>query len=202
MPETEWQDYVRDEAKRRGLTVTSGYRSPAHNAAIGGAAGSHHTEGTIRLPGAIDVAGNAVALRAFFDDIKSKFVGRIRELYLNTKDWEAIKNNAPLARNPEAGRAQHLHISLPAEGGSPASGIPPQNRGDKALAALGEGGTAFCWPNLPGLMYDLKPIKGKDEVRPEDHCVQWSDIWFYGAGAAVSALGLILLFASSREEIA
>lgn len=38
-----------------GATPTSTYRTPAHNAAVGGAAGSHHTRGTPDNPRAVDL---------------------------------------------------------------------------------------------------------------------------------------------------
>lgn len=43
-------------ASKFGFSVTSGYRSPGHNAEIGGASGSHHMRGTAANPGAADIS--------------------------------------------------------------------------------------------------------------------------------------------------
>ena len=45
------------------LEITSGYRSPAHNAAVGGVARSFHTRGTRSNPGAVDLAGTRIDMR-------------------------------------------------------------------------------------------------------------------------------------------
>src|SRR6266508_2290344 len=103
-----WQEDVRVEARRRGLTISSGYRSTEHNREIGGAVGSYHTKGNVKLPGAFDVIGVAGTLREFFNYIKDAFKNRINELYLNIPGGtsEAIKRNKPLSGNPEVGRPQ------------------------------------------------------------------------------------------------
>lgn len=197
-----WQEYVKERAAELGLTVTSGYRSPEHNAEIGGAPNSNHTKGSTGNPGAIDVAGPANALRDFFNDLMAEFKGRINELYLNIPGGHsvAVRHNAALPDgvNPERGRPQHLHIAI-GGGSSPAGGIPLANRGDKALAATGDCSRRFCLPNLAGIAFDLNPLKG-DAARPADHCICWSDVWFYGGGTALAILGAILLFASAREN--
>jgi hypothetical protein len=51
-------------ARKFGLRVTSGYRSPAHNRAVGGVAGSYHTRGTPSNPGAVDLVGSGSAMQA------------------------------------------------------------------------------------------------------------------------------------------
>jgi hypothetical protein len=49
-------------AKRYGLTLTSGYRDPEHNAKIGGAKNSYHTRGQ-----AYDFSGSKTAMKQFAD---------------------------------------------------------------------------------------------------------------------------------------
>jgi zinc D-Ala-D-Ala carboxypeptidase len=62
---------LRALAYPRGLTITSGYRCPAHNAAVGGATESQHVHGTAAdLPPAADAA--AVAALQVFSGIGSQ----------------------------------------------------------------------------------------------------------------------------------
>ena len=51
-------------AKKFGLSPSSGYRDPSHNAAVGGVPNSYHTRGTPSDPGAIDLVGPVAAMRA------------------------------------------------------------------------------------------------------------------------------------------
>ena len=123
-----WQDTVQALADELGLTVTSGYRDPAHNRAIGGAPNSYHTRGTPEAPGAVDVAGPAEKLKQLFEEVRAAFAGRINELYLNLPGGtsEDIRHNQPISGNPEAGRPQHLHIAISgAAGGVPSVPFRP-----------------------------------------------------------------------------
>ncbi len=52
-------------AKKFGLSISSSYRDPAHNAAVGGVAGSLHTHGSSQNPGAIDFVPPSAAALAF-----------------------------------------------------------------------------------------------------------------------------------------
>lgn len=214
MAET-WQDWVRRRAGELGLVVTSGYRSPAHNADIHGSPSSYHTTGSAALPGAIDVGGAADKLKQFWNEAYNTFAGRIQELFLNVPasgEWLAVKNNSPLARNPEAGRGQHVHISV----GPPV--LPPGGRGaahrlvtDVANAGntLGEAGEAAarragidagklgaqaggkcprraCLPAVPHL------------IDADSVCLCWSDVFFYAAAIALVGWGSIALLTGAK----
>lgn len=107
-----WQDFVRKRVKHYRLTITSGYRTKEHNAAIGGAKNSYHLKGTELYPGAFDVAGPQHELALLFLELFREYPTRINELYLNVPDWIAIKGSEILTLNPERDRPQHLHIAL------------------------------------------------------------------------------------------
>lgn len=49
-------------ARKYGLRLTSGYRTPEHNAEVGGVSGSYHTRGTKENPGAVDLVGSPEAM--------------------------------------------------------------------------------------------------------------------------------------------
>lgn len=194
-----WQEWVQQNLPP-GTKETSGYRTPQQEAALGGPASSYHTRGTPSAPGAIDVGGPAAALKQLFDEIKAAFAGRINELYLNIPGGQSedIKANRPLGHNPEAGRAQHLHIALqptvaPAGGfqGAATTGGPGTAGGQSA------GGTecarAFCPPTAASIAYNALPAWLRGEA-PEQHCVCWSDVWVYGAGLFLVVSGSWLVF--------
>lgn len=110
----QWQDWVRREAKRRGLRVISGLRSLERQKRLKGSLTSYHLQGTKEHPGAMDVGGSAEGLASFFGAIRYGFSGRLRELFLHIPGGgsRAIKNNKVLEHDPETGRAQHLHIAI------------------------------------------------------------------------------------------
>lgn len=61
--------------KKFGLTMSSGYRSPKHNAEIGGAPGSLHTHGSPSNPGATDSVGPMGAMQAYIAYAKQHVAG-------------------------------------------------------------------------------------------------------------------------------
>ncbi len=81
-------------AQMFNATITSGYRDPAHNAAVGGVAGSSHTKGSPSNPGAHDFVPAQSALLA-----------------------EALKMGAKWVDNHDFGSGLHSHVSWFKQGG-------------------------------------------------------------------------------------
>lgn len=205
-----WEDWIASNLPP-GTQVTSGYRSPSYNAAVGGAPNSYHTTGTPQAPGAIDVGGSAAALTTLFGQIKAMFAGRINELYLNLPGGQSqdIRSNQAIGSNPEAGNPQHLHIALSGVGGpsnaidpttghviDPSTGVPfTAGAQHYAASGAGEGGAPtasecarqFCLPSLSQLTGG----------NPNCHC--WSDALFYGAGGILVGVGLLLTVAGAKS---
>jgi hypothetical protein len=80
------------KAMEYGLTITSGYRSPEGNAAVGGMKGSAHTEGR-----ALDVAGTKADMDRFAKWAK------------NSGLFDVVLWQTP-------GHYDHVHIDWPADG--------------------------------------------------------------------------------------
>lgn len=105
MNETAASMEARRKASEMGLRVTSTYRSPAENAAVGGMKGSAHTKGL-----ALDVAGSTSDMAAFARWAKASGL------------FETV-----LWRTP--GHFDHVHIDWSANGPAPTAGasLPEQN---------------------------------------------------------------------------
>lgn len=104
-------------ANKFGLQISSNYRSPAHNAAVGGVPNSSHTRGTPSNPGAFDFVPASSAMQSFagqrvagivenlIHDVgsglhnhiaffkKGGFVGNINKVYpgIQAPDWSGYK---------------------------------------------------------------------------------------------------------------
>jgi len=83
-----------------GLSMSSGYRSPQHNAEIGGAPGSFHTHGSPSNPGATDSVGPMGKMKAYIAFAKKHVVGL----------KEAMVDNY-------AGQGWNAHLGFFAKGG-------------------------------------------------------------------------------------
>jgi 3D (Asp-Asp-Asp) domain-containing protein/phage-related protein len=80
--------------RKFGLTQSSGYRSPEHNAAIGGARGSHHTRGSAANPGATDSVGPLGAMNEMISYARQHVAGLVEAMVDN---YAGLGNNAHLA---------------------------------------------------------------------------------------------------------
>lgn len=83
-------------ASKFGLTESSGYRSPAHNAAVGGVPGSLHTHGSSGNPGAIDFVPPSNAALSF----ATSHIAGLEEALIH-----------------DAGSGLHLHLGFFDKGG-------------------------------------------------------------------------------------
>ncbi len=208
-----WQEWVAANLPA-GTRETSGYRTPQQEAALGGPASSYHSQGTPDAPGAIDVGGPAAQLTALFEEIKQQFAGRVNELYLNLPGGgsQDIRNNQAIGTNPEAGRAQHLHIALRGIGANaidpqtghvidPTTGVPfTAGAPHYAANGAGEGGAgvcpaAFTWID-PAAWAGAALGRSPDQSQMHDLC--WSDVWVYGAGLVLVIGGAWMLMGGRK----
>ncbi len=89
-------------AKKHHLKINSGYRTPAHNKAVGGVPGSDHTKGTPSNPGAVDLGGSVADMQAAAAEAHSMGIGTLIH---------------------DAGSGLHLHLSF--AGGTVGDGTAP-----------------------------------------------------------------------------
>lgn len=72
-----------------GLTMSSGYRTPQHNAEIGGVPGSLHTHGSPSNPGATDSVGPMAKMNAYVAYARQHVAGLQEALVDNAAGWNA-----------------------------------------------------------------------------------------------------------------
>lgn len=97
-------------ANKFGLSMSSGYRSPQHNAAVGGVPNSLHTHGSPGNPGAIDLVGPVGAMNAALI-------------------WARQNLNLAESMVHDVGSGLHLHLGFFKRGGFA-----------RGMAVVGEGG--------------------------------------------------------------
>ena len=97
------RENVRAKARKYGLIVSSGQRSPARNAAVGGAPQSAHLTGD-----AEDYVGAPGNMRAFARDVAANDAGNLSELYHGAI---AIKNGRRV--RGIGGHQTHVHVAWP-----------------------------------------------------------------------------------------
>jgi hypothetical protein len=98
-----YKEYKKKKVKEVGIRITSGYRSPALNAAIGGATNSQHVKGE-----ACDVE----VVITFADGKKEVLPFNV--LYEDIKAWVKNKDlNVDQCIQEQSGLAKWIHISLP-----------------------------------------------------------------------------------------
>lgn len=126
-------------AKKAGLTVGSTYRTPSHNAGVGGKAGSLHTHGSMANPGATDLNG------PFGNLYKGQRIAR---------NYKPIENLVH-----DVGSGLHLHLGWFARGGM----LGKFAQG--GFTGLGDLTTEGLMPKVPNKRFK-KPKKVKSTHRP------------------------------------
>ncbi len=100
-------DTVSQEAKRFGLTTTSGQRTVQHNKDVGGAANSNHLSGN-----AYDFAGDPQKMRQFTEYMRDAYGDNLSELYHDpVGGYKAGKSIGPIGDHSD-----HVHVAWPGAG--------------------------------------------------------------------------------------
>ena len=99
-----YKEYKKKKVKEVGIKITSGYRSPMLNAAVGGATTSQHVQGC---------AADIEAVLVFTDG--KKVVLPFNELYEDIKAWVKNKdlNVDQCIQEQNSAGAKWCHVSLP-----------------------------------------------------------------------------------------
>jgi hypothetical protein len=103
---------LRALAQQFGLTVTSAQRSRAKQARVNpGSPNSYHTSGDWNRAGALDLGGDHGKMRQFYAEVRKRYPD-LAESFLNLpNEWDAYKRGQKLGKNPEGGRAPHIHLA-------------------------------------------------------------------------------------------
>ena len=153
--------------KKFGLSMSSGYRSPAHNATIGGAPGSMHTHGSPANPGATDSVGSMGAMQSYIAYAKKHVAGLLEAMVDN---YAGLGSNAHLGFFQRGGlvggAVQRLRDGGEAGGRSPFD-LPLGSKGMKGWHSLGTfDSTSYGppWNSMQGTGVtsqgtDLRPAK-------------------------------------------
>lgn len=113
-PPTDYFATIERLAKARGLTMSSGYRTPAHNAAVGGAPHSFHTrkDGSGHSLGT-DWGGDPAAMAAFAGDLERELGPHLAELFYDPTNT-AWKRGKRLGK-PIGNHSDHVHVAYPVQ---------------------------------------------------------------------------------------
>lgn len=127
--------YALDRAAALGLRLTSAYRSPSGNAAVGGYSKSKHVQGT-----AYDFGGTRAQMLALASDLHKS--GRFTAVFFNNKDYVTGKYVAD--------HQDHVHV----EWSTDKSAKPVQDSQDGTKAKGDSGPIVKAIQSLLGILND------------------------------------------------
>jgi hypothetical protein len=175
-------------ARMFGLSITSGYRSPAHNAAVGGVPNSLHTHGSPANPGAVDLVGP-----------------RMQE----ARAWAGSHLSLKELLVHDVGSGLHLHLGFFKKGGKTKGKKAPkptlgrkENRGIKRSVARGETGISTFENSIQGLEREYGQMDRRFGLSDEVFIIENADGSTTVDQAAVNArVGELSALIAKREEI-
>lgn len=128
------------QAKKYNLRLTSGYRTPEHNASIGGSKTSAHTKGL-----AYDFAGSYASMSAFADWAHGS--GMFTQVIFKDKDYATGRYIG--------GHQDHVHIAWSA------TGQVPQAGGDDLETSVSNGDSGYFVKTFQLILKNLGFYKGE-----------------------------------------